>query len=71
MDAAIEDLKMAPWDLEEVRELFISLEFRTLLERLMAEGHKQEEAALVQSARVFAERSPTTFAAGTEPLTTW
>ncbi|MDQ3915848.1 MAG: DNA polymerase I [Actinomycetota bacterium] len=37
LDAAIEDLKMGPWDLEEVRELFISLEFRTLLERLMAD----------------------------------
>ncbi|HEX2195765.1 MAG TPA: DNA polymerase I, partial [Actinomycetota bacterium] len=37
MDAAIDDLKMGPWDLEEVRELFISLEFRTLLERLMAD----------------------------------
>ncbi|HYO61605.1 MAG TPA: DNA polymerase I [Actinomycetota bacterium] len=37
MDAEIEDLKMGPWDLEEVRELFISLEFRTLLERLMAD----------------------------------
>ncbi|HYP23457.1 MAG TPA: 5'-3' exonuclease H3TH domain-containing protein, partial [Actinomycetota bacterium] len=35
--AEIEDLKMGPWDLEEVRELFISLEFRTLLERLMAD----------------------------------
>ncbi len=37
LDAEIEDLKMGPWDLEEVRELFISLEFRTLLERLMAD----------------------------------
>jgi DNA polymerase-1 len=37
LDAAVDDLKMGPWDLEEVRELFISLEFRTLLERLMAD----------------------------------
>ena len=29
---------------------------KQVLERLMAEGHKQEEAALVQSARVFAEQ---------------
>ena len=37
LDAEIEDLRMGPWDLEEVRELYISLEFRTLLERLMAD----------------------------------
>jgi hypothetical protein len=29
---------------------------KRVLERLMAEGHKQEEAALVQSARIFAEQ---------------
>ena len=29
---------------------------KRVLERLMAEGHKQEEAALVQSARMFAEQ---------------
>ena len=29
---------------------------KRVLERLMAEGHKQEEAALEQSARAFAER---------------
>ena len=34
---AIEDLKMGPWDMEQVRELFISLEFRSLLERLVAD----------------------------------
>jgi len=33
----LDDLKMGGWDLEEVRKLFISLEFRTLLERLMAD----------------------------------
>ncbi len=33
----LEDLKMGPWDLERVTELFKSLEFRTLLERLMAD----------------------------------
>jgi DNA polymerase-1 len=32
---SLEDLHMGSWDLEEVRELFISLEFRSLLERLM------------------------------------
>ncbi len=36
-DVATEDLKMGAWDLEEVRELFVSLEFRTLLERLLAD----------------------------------
>ena len=34
---ALEDLKMGGWDLDEVRERFISLEFRTLLERLFAD----------------------------------
>ncbi len=33
----LQDLKMGTWDLDEVRERFISLEFRTLLERLMAD----------------------------------
>ncbi|MEA2477402.1 MAG: polymerase, partial [Actinomycetota bacterium] len=36
-DVKIGDLKMGGWDLEEVRELFTSLEFRTLLERLLAD----------------------------------
>jgi DNA polymerase-1 len=34
---ALDDLKMGKWDMEEVRELFGSLEFRTLLERLLAD----------------------------------
>lgn len=33
----LDDLKMGGWDLDEVRERFISLEFRTLLERLFAD----------------------------------
>jgi DNA polymerase I len=33
----LSDLKMAPWNLDEVRELFTSLEFRTLLERLLSD----------------------------------
>lgn len=33
----VEDLKMGTWDMDQLRELFISLEFRTLLERLMAD----------------------------------
>src|SRR5918999_3776943 len=33
----LHDMKMGGWDMEEVRKLFISLEFRTLLERLMAD----------------------------------
>jgi DNA polymerase I len=32
-----DDLKMGAWDLDELRELFTSLEFRTLLERLLAD----------------------------------
>jgi DNA polymerase I len=32
-----DDMKMGAWDLEQVRELFGSLEFRTLLERLLAD----------------------------------
>ncbi|MGH2729398.1 MAG: DNA polymerase I [Actinomycetota bacterium] len=36
-DVAVDDLKMGAWDLDEVRELFGSLEFRTLLERLLAD----------------------------------
>ncbi len=36
-EVGLDDLKMGPWDLDEVRELFTSLEFRTLLERLMSD----------------------------------
>ena len=31
------DMKMGAWDLDQVRELYMSLEFRTLLERLLAD----------------------------------
>ncbi|HEX2235850.1 MAG TPA: DNA polymerase I [Actinomycetota bacterium] len=34
---SLADLEMGAWDLEEVRELFTSLEFRSLLERLLAD----------------------------------
>ena len=33
----LDDLKMGAWDLDELRELFGSLEFRTLLERLLSD----------------------------------
>jgi DNA polymerase-1 len=33
----LDDLRMGTWDLDDVRELFTSLEFRSLLERLMAD----------------------------------
>ncbi|MBA3349601.1 MAG: DNA polymerase I [Actinobacteria bacterium] len=36
-DASLDDLVMSQWDLGEVRELFGSLEFRSLLERLLAD----------------------------------
>jgi DNA polymerase I len=36
-DVALSELKMQAWDLDEVKELFTSLEFRTLLERLLSD----------------------------------
>ncbi|MDQ3964814.1 MAG: DNA polymerase I [Actinomycetota bacterium] len=36
-DVSLDELKLGPWDLEEIRKLFTSLEFRVLLERLMAD----------------------------------
>jgi DNA polymerase-1 len=35
--AELDQLKMGAWDLDEVKELFASLEFRTLLERLLSD----------------------------------
>ena len=37
LEVDIDELKLGVWDLDAIRELFISLEFRTLLERLMAD----------------------------------
>jgi len=36
-DVGLDDLKMGMWDLNEVRELFTSFEFKSLLERLVTE----------------------------------
>ncbi|HEV3473705.1 MAG TPA: 5'-3' exonuclease H3TH domain-containing protein, partial [Actinomycetota bacterium] len=36
-DVSLDELKLGAWDLEEIRKLFNSLEFRVLLERLMAD----------------------------------
>jgi DNA polymerase-1 len=36
-DVALDDLKMGMWDLNEIRELFTSFEFKSLLERLVTE----------------------------------
>lgn len=36
-DVSLEELKLGAWDLEEIKKLFNSLEFRVLLERLMAD----------------------------------
>ena len=36
-DVTVGDLQMGQWDMDAVRELFTSLEFRTLLERLMSD----------------------------------
>src|SRR5918999_1589805 len=37
LEVDLGELKLGVWDLDAIRELFISLEFRTLLERLMAD----------------------------------
>jgi DNA polymerase-1 len=54
LDVEPEDLRMGEWDMEEVRRLFRSLEFRTLLERLeeVARAEKQVEAAELDLRRV-------------------
>lgn len=36
-DADLEHMKVGTWNLDEIRELFTSLEFRTLLERLLSD----------------------------------
>ena len=36
-EVGLDDLKMGAWDLDELRELYQSLEFRTLLERLLSD----------------------------------
>ncbi len=56
----LEDLKMGGWDLDEVRERFLSLEFRTLLERLMAdlpEAAEGEGEPFELEVRVFDSRA--------------
>ncbi|HEX2240912.1 MAG TPA: DNA polymerase, partial [Actinomycetota bacterium] len=37
IEASLDDMKMGAWDLDELRELFTSLEFKTLYERLMSD----------------------------------
>ena len=36
-DVGLEDMKMGVWDMDELRELYKSLEFKSLLERLLAD----------------------------------
>ena len=36
-DVGLDDLKMGMWDLNEIREVFTSFEFKSLLERLVTE----------------------------------
>ena len=36
-DAEVDQMKVGTWDLDEIRELFTSLEFRSLLERLLSD----------------------------------
>jgi DNA polymerase I len=53
--ATLDEMKMGAWDMEEVRELFKSLEFRVLLERLMSdlpEAAEGEGEAFELSVRV-------------------
>jgi DNA polymerase-1 len=55
----LDDMKMGAWDLEDVRELFKSLEFRVLLERLMSdlpEAAEGEGEAFELVARVAATK---------------
>jgi DNA polymerase-1 len=56
----LDDMKMGSWDMEEVRELFKSLEFRVLLERLMSdlpEAAEGEGEAFELDVTVFDSRS--------------
>ena len=55
-DVGLDDMKMGSWDMEEVRDLFKSLEFRVLLERLMSdlpEAAEGEGAAFELDVTVF------------------
>ncbi|HVF52039.1 MAG TPA: DNA polymerase I [Actinomycetota bacterium] len=72
-DIAIDDLRMDPWDIDEVKELFTALEFRTLFERLLAdlpaaaegEGDPFElDLRVVSTDRALAELADTLRAAG-------
>ena len=36
-DVGLDDMRMGPWDMDELRELYKSLEFKSLLERLLAD----------------------------------
>ena len=54
-DVSLDDLKMGAWDLDEIKELFNSLEFRVLHERLMAdlpEAAEGEGEAFEVTARI-------------------
>ena len=59
-DVSLDELKMGAWDLDEIRELFTSLEFRVLHERLMAdlpEAAEGEGEAFEVTTRVVATAS--------------
>jgi len=36
-DVGLDDMKMGPWDMDELRDVYKSLEFKSLLERLLAD----------------------------------
>ncbi len=57
----LDDMKMGGWDLDKLRELFISLEFRTLLERLMSdlpEAAEGEGEAFELELRIVSDAGP-------------
>jgi DNA polymerase-1 len=64
VEIELDDVRMGPWDMERVRTLFLSLEFRSLLERLP----DRTAAAAAQTAAPFVVR--TGDAASVEGLTT-
>jgi DNA polymerase-1 len=37
LEVELSELELSPWDLDAIRELFVSLEFRSLLERLLSD----------------------------------
>ncbi|MEX2275264.1 MAG: DNA polymerase I [Actinomycetota bacterium] len=49
LDVAPENCRIGEWDMDEIRRLFVSLEFRSLLERLEEIGHAATKAGVAPS----------------------